>query len=173
MIGVYLIRNTINGKVYVGSSIDIADRKIHHFSDARCNRHANSYFQNAFNKYGESNFEFMVLEETTMNTLIAREQYWMDYYDACNRKRGYNISPIADHPSPWIHKKHHSKETIRKMSLAKKGKVFSKEHRKNLSLSHKKLFENGYVHPNKGKKWSAEAIKKRDEIRRRNKNGKW
>lgn len=60
MIGVYMIRNNINGKVYIGQSVDVRDRLWHHKSMLKNNRHENSYLQNSWNKYGADAFEFMV-----------------------------------------------------------------------------------------------------------------
>lgn len=50
--GVYVIKNNVNGKQYVGSSIDLHMRRIQHFSKLRCGKHINSHLQNAYNKYG-------------------------------------------------------------------------------------------------------------------------
>ena len=44
-----------------------------------------------------------------------------------------------------------TKETLEKMSKAKKGKPKSEEAKKNLSIAIKKQYENGSVHFNKGK----------------------
>ena len=63
MSGIYMIRNIINNKVYIGQSSDLKDRLAHHKSSLRHNRHYSSYLQNAWNKYGEENFEFIILEE--------------------------------------------------------------------------------------------------------------
>lgn len=63
MIGIYSIKNKVNGKIYIGQSTDIIDRLRHHLSELRHNRHSNSYLQRSFNKYGEENFEFDVVEE--------------------------------------------------------------------------------------------------------------
>mgnify|MGYP000886959842 CR=1 FL=1 len=59
--GVYQIVNKLNGHKYIGSSINIWTRWGRHLSDLRKNKHDNNYLQNAWNKYGEDNFEFGVL----------------------------------------------------------------------------------------------------------------
>jgi|GEM_PF-4779364 len=63
MIGIYEIVNTLNNNRYIGSSIDIRNRKNAHFSSLRKGNHPNPHFQKAFNKYGESSFCFNVLED--------------------------------------------------------------------------------------------------------------
>lgn len=66
-----------------------------HRKNLRGNRHENSLLQNAFNKYGESAFQFSVIELVDKPLLIEREQFWIDTYRAANREHGYNLAPIA------------------------------------------------------------------------------
>ena len=61
--GIYGIFNTANEKVLVGSSSNIRVRWKNHKVKARRGTHENSYFQAAWNKYGESAFEFRILVE--------------------------------------------------------------------------------------------------------------
>ena len=83
MIGIYKITNTINGKVYVGQSVDI---------NRRWRQHKNSELDyplyKAFKKYGIENFTFEVLEECTITELNERERYYIQLYDSCHF--GYN-----------------------------------------------------------------------------------
>jgi len=58
---IYEIRNIINGKRYIGCSKDITVRFTKHKSRLKNNKHVNSYLQNAYNKYGKSNFEYNIL----------------------------------------------------------------------------------------------------------------
>lgn len=59
MIGIYCIKNKINGKVYIGQSIDIQRRIENHFKEP----YGNTYFDRAKKKYGKDNFEWFVLAE--------------------------------------------------------------------------------------------------------------
>jgi group I intron endonuclease len=94
--GIYQIKNIINGKVYIGSSIDLKRRENEHFNFLRKNKHYNRYLQRAWNKYGEENFKFEVLEYVKDNNdLINKEQFWIDIIDASNQLIGYNLSPTA------------------------------------------------------------------------------
>jgi group I intron endonuclease len=97
--GIYRIVNKINGKGYVGSSGDLSHRNTMHFHDLFFNKHENPYLQNAWNKYGEDNFVFKILEiikNPTKKKLEKREQYWMDKLQSYDDKFGYNIRKIAE-----------------------------------------------------------------------------
>lgn len=72
--GVYAITNKINGKVYVGSSADIEKRWNYHRRELSKNSHKNKHLQNAWNKYGENNFEFTIVEACEKEEQYAVEQ---------------------------------------------------------------------------------------------------
>lgn len=91
--GIYAVTNTINGKRYVGSGVDVAGRHRTHRSHLRRNIHFNPKLQHAWNKYGEAAFRFDVLELCPPEQLIEREQYWIDTLDTV--ANGYNCAPIA------------------------------------------------------------------------------
>lgn len=93
--GIYVIRNQINGKVYVGSSKDIYTRWTRHRHDLKRNIHCNVVLQRAWNKYGEDNFIFEIQELVDNKNLFDREQYWYDFYNSASNEYGYNLSPIA------------------------------------------------------------------------------
>lgn len=124
--GIYQIRNVVNGKVYVGSSVNLVKRRHTHFNELRKGIHTNGYLQRAFNKYGETNFVFEIIEFTTDRTNILKlEQYWIDKLKVV--KRGYNISPIADKPPTMVgaenpmYGRNHTEESKKLMSLHKIG----------------------------------------------------
>ena len=86
MIGIYMIKNKVNNKCYIGQSINIINRWYGHKNSLRHNTHGNKHLQNAWNKYGEDNFEFIVLEECKEDELNDKEIYWIS-------KLGGNESP--------------------------------------------------------------------------------
>jgi hypothetical protein len=88
--GVYQIKNLINNKCYIGSSIEIENRWRRHKKDLRKNKHHSIILQRAWNKYGESNFEFSIIEECLVEVLIIQEQYYLELYEPI-----YNICRIA------------------------------------------------------------------------------
>jgi len=96
--GIYKIINLVNDKIYIGSSVNLKQRKSEHFRTLREKSHKNQYLQSTFNKYGIDNFKFEVVEYVNdINKLIKREQYYLDiYFDKQNKC--YNISPTAGSP---------------------------------------------------------------------------
>lgn len=92
MVGIYKITNIKNGKVYIGQSINIAERWKAH----RCrpfNPNSNQYdsmFYRAIRKYGIEHFIFEVLEECNKNDLDIKEQYYIQLYNSNNAQYGYN-----------------------------------------------------------------------------------
>ncbi|WP_199614434.1 GIY-YIG nuclease family protein [Paenibacillus alkalitolerans] len=85
MIGVYAIRNKVNGKMIIGSAQDIKKRWSNYLTLLRKGEYGNKYLQDEWNKYGEENFEFIVVEELTRKRdLSIVEKYWQDYYRAAD-----------------------------------------------------------------------------------------
>lgn len=115
--GVYAIRNTVNGKAYVGSAaMSLQRRKWTHWSKLKHNVHHNKHLQAAWNKYGKGAFEFVVLERCERELCVEREQWWIDEKRAADCRFGYNGRPTA---SSNLGKKV-SAETKAKMSASAK-----------------------------------------------------
>ena len=168
--GIYIIENIINGKVYVGSTINIKKRWYAHKTTLNHNCHDNSFLQNAWNKYGETNFSFIILEEVVVEKLLEREQYYINLYDACNRNCGYNLMPTAGNNLGYKH----TEETKLKISNINKGKILSEETKNNMKIAATKKDKSYYSKPeriikisnaNLGKKHSDETKKKLSKIR--------
>lgn len=95
--GIYCILNRANGKRYIGSSKSVHYRwKQQHKPDLKNNKHGNQHLQNAWNKYGESNFEFLILEECSIDVLEIKEEYWLDQFKSYERQCGYNLTKICN-----------------------------------------------------------------------------
>ena len=75
--GIYVITNKINNKVYIGQSIDIRVRWWGHRCELNRNSHYNKHLQGAWNKYGEDNFDFSVLEECEQEEINDREVQYL------------------------------------------------------------------------------------------------
>lgn len=88
---IYIIRNTINSKVYIGQTkVSLKLRFQNHLSAARNNK--DYVIGKAIRKYGEENFYIELLEECTIEELNDREKYWISYFNSTDNKFGYNMS---------------------------------------------------------------------------------
>lgn len=90
MTGIYKITNNINGKAYIGQSVNIHKRWKREKEDSK-NENSHSYnypLMKAFRKYGIENFEFTIIEECEVSELNKREAYWINFYNTFFE--GYN-----------------------------------------------------------------------------------
>jgi len=131
--GIYKIINVVNNKFYVGSAVDLKRRRIRHFSELRTGKHNNKHLQAAWNKYGESAFIFVVLEEVDDSVnILELEDVWLKNHvgeDYC-----YNMGKTATAPmlgmvgelSPtWGYI--HTVEAKLKIGASSKGRTQSEE----------------------------------------------
>lgn len=89
--GIYGIFNLINGKVYIGKSVNIEKRWNSHFNYLKCDKHKNSHLQKSYNKYGKENFEYKILKLCKKEKLDYWEKYFIyDRYNSFNPNCGYN-----------------------------------------------------------------------------------
>lgn len=187
--GVYTITNKVNGKIYVGCTSNLNERRLNHLASLRIKTHDNDYLQKAWNKYGEENFEFEILEECEEFLLYSIEHYWTLLLRANERKFGYNIKSthpykangrITEEIKRKISKgnkgKKRSEDIKRKYSEAKKGKPGHKqteETRKKISknhigIKHTKETREKLAEINTGKKKSQSSLEKQVKTRKEN-----
>ena len=131
MRGIYAIIRD-GGPAYVGQAINIRRRWSVHRSELLAGCHRNLYLRRAWKKHGAEQFAFVVVEECSAEDLDAREQFWLD----CFREAGavYNVGSYADAP---MRGRRHGEATRARISAARKGAKFTKEHRAKLSASAK------------------------------------
>jgi group I intron endonuclease len=136
---VYIVKNKINKKRYIGKDTDWPSRKHSHKATANAGR--GFYLHSAIRKYGWDNFDWQVLEECKdREELSEREKIWITKYDP-----EYNLTlggegrcaPLTtEHKkkiskalkgnangkgqTSWIKGKHHTEETKKKIGEASK-----------------------------------------------------
>jgi group I intron endonuclease len=112
--GVYVIQNTVNGKVYVGSSNDVKARLRQHRYDLSVNKHGNSHLQASWHKYGKKAFVYEIEEICDEKDLLLIEECFIEFYMSWNNRVGYNFIRRPTRPVM-------NEETLRKISRALKG----------------------------------------------------
>jgi len=135
-VGIYSITNLKNDKVYIGSTKNFERRYYYHLNDLKNNKHFNIHLQRAYNIDGEKFFIYNLVEECEDVELIKKEEYYIEKFNSCDEKFGYNINSKADRPPSWFGKKH-SDETKEKMSISQKDKFISDYVKQRASETHK------------------------------------
>jgi len=110
--GIYMWKNIINDKQYIGSAIDLSKRLSFYYSTTYMEdalTRSNSHIYRALLKNGYENFSLTILEYCFPEKCIERE-------DLSSLPHEYNILPGS-----WLGHKH-SDETKKIISESKKGK---------------------------------------------------
>lgn len=162
--GIYAIVNTANGRRYVGSTSDRAQRRRDHWFRLRRNMHGNPHLQNAWNKYGEACFEYVWLETVAVERLLDVEQNYIN-----GNVDGYNIAKDAQAAGRGIQQ---SRETIEKRMAKIRGRPkppFTPEHRANISRAQlgKKLTDEHKAKvaaTSRGRHWGSHSVESKAKI---------
>jgi group I intron endonuclease len=135
----------VNGKSYIGQSVNVDSRITDHFKRLMSGKHANKHLQSAFSLYGPDQFVAEIIELCSKDDLTIREQFWIDHYGFDNL---YNLAPVAGSTAGMKLTKEHrqkigkaskgriqTKETIEKRIESRRGKKLSEETCKKISDS--------------------------------------
>lgn len=97
--GVYWIKCSVGSKSYIGStSRTFYHRWRDHKKLLNQGKHHSMHLQNAWNKYGEENFSFEILETIDIKDkqlILDTEQDYIDFFYTSNSNFGYNLCPKA------------------------------------------------------------------------------
>lgn len=116
---IYITTNLINGKQYIGK-------------DTRNNPNylgSGTYLKKSIKKYGKQNFKKEIIEHcVSLDDLIQREEYWLNYYDAganpnFYNKHNYSYGGIGVNHTDETKERISKKLTGRKLSLEHKIKI--------------------------------------------------
>lgn len=86
---IYIIKNDINDKVYIGQTVNMKNRWYHHISNEKISRKY-SLISQAIAQYGKEHFHYEILEHQIEN-YDEREKYWIKRYNS-RVPKGYNIA---------------------------------------------------------------------------------
>lgn len=87
---IYIIKNTINSKVYIGQTrVSVDKRWKEHLRHAQ---YGDQIINRAMKKCGVDKFYIETLEICSLDVVDEREIYYIDLYDSTNKSKGYNVS---------------------------------------------------------------------------------
>lgn len=163
--GVYLIRCLVNGKVYIGSAVNMCTRWSVHRCLLNQNKHKNWRLQKEWNEYGCDQFTWEVLEYVyNLRVLAQVEDEYITRYKSNDKRFGFNSRLAGLRYSEETRRKigeanrgkKHSEETKRKMSEDRRGKPQMKLRGQKKSEEHKQKLREANI----GKKASEETRRK-------------
>lgn len=83
--GIYMLKDLLSEKIYIGQSIDIYRRLLQH------KNYRKNYIDQTISIVGSQNFMVRILEQCSIEELDEREKYYISYYDSTTPK-GYNLT---------------------------------------------------------------------------------
>lgn len=166
-IGIYVIRNLTNNKVYVGKAINIHRRIKQHITSLNTkSKDENIHLINSWHKYGRENFDYYVAEylnedkfktfKELQEVLKSKELEWMLKLRSLERDFGYNLR--QDSEGGMIP----SEETRKRLSEAGKKRFANPEERKKLAQRSKEFWANN---PDVKKQMKKKVAKARQQYR--------
>lgn len=138
---VYKITNTVDGKQYVGVTIQPLQKRWRQ----HCRFDGSVLLNNAIKKYGPQMFQHEILEECeTEEAMFSREMYWIQTLNT-QKPYGYNICPGGNKPpsSTGLKRSAAHKEAIRQAQL---GHSLSRERQEKMRLARTKTGVVGAKH---------------------------
>lgn len=113
--GIYSIINTVNNKIYIGSSINITRRLKEHKGLLKKGKHHSEHLQRAFDKYGVESFKTKILKVVdNAEELFTEEIAFILKYRSNESLYGYNMSTPNTTKGIGTHSEG-SKEKMRRM----------------------------------------------------------
>jgi group I intron endonuclease len=176
--GIYKLTCIINGKIYIGKTVNFNRRLNRHKNSS--NDKGDSHLKRAIIKYGWESFYCEILErfdnfdKALDNTkLLDKESYYIQLFDSTNVDKGYNLCkystdrtgiPCSEEHKSKIGKsnlgKKHTEEAKKKISQTHLGKPKSDKHKEKIRIGRL------------GKKHSEETKKKLQQLRLNNPRSK-
>lgn len=120
--GIYMWTNNLNGKKYVGSSVDLRRRLLEYYNVNRLLNEKSMPIYRSLLKHGYQNFSLTILEFCNIDILVSREKHYFDVYSP-----EYNILKTPGSPDRgkgWTH----SEATVEKIRLAANKRAESPEY---------------------------------------------
>lgn len=152
--GIYKLICRVNGKIYVGKTVNLRKRLYDHKNSENLENVNNFVIHKAIKKYGWDSFDVEILEiiedfdkHRDKQKILNIESHYINLLESTNPERGYNICKFSTDRTGLFH----SEETKQKISAANKGRKLSKE-----SIEKMRMTKTGVPH----KGHSPEALEK-------------
>jgi group I intron endonuclease len=140
--GIYVIRNKINGKEYVGKSKELTKRNRAELNSLKHGDFHNKHLQRSYDKYGPENFEIEVIKRNICPGLLgAHEIIEIAKRGLPDHDLGYNYTWGGEGTNGYKP----TEEARKNMSKAQTGKKISKEQRKKQSKTMKRKIASGEI----------------------------
>ena len=125
--GIYKIVCYDSDKIYIGSSKDVQNRVIKHFSLLRKNTHPNAVLQQDYNTFGFSRFDVQIIEETDVDLISKETKYQIEFgIENLYNELIKGVYTSEKHKLSCINadkSSHQTKEYREKMSKLKSNKI--------------------------------------------------
>lgn len=141
--GIYIFKNIINNKMYIGSTNKMSNRISTHLQMLTYKKHHSVKLQRAINKYSQFNFQLQIYIYYNLDRdfLYDIEEYLITTLDSY--KNGYNM---VINSRSHLDKKY-SSEVKEKMSQSRKNIKCTEEHKKKIGIT-KSIQNSGEGNPN-------------------------
>lgn len=144
--GIYKIQSQIKPqRIYIGSSVNINNRRYQHLSDLKNNHHTSKKLQRHYNKYGKDDLLFSIILGCDKEDLIKHEQFFIDslnpYFNSreiAENNLGHKWSDESRNKlSQSLKKRFSDPKEIEKISMAHKGKKLTEEQKEKIGKKSK------------------------------------
>ena len=139
---VYMWRNKVNGKLYIGVARKFKRRtKDHTYASFNKNHSDYNYpLHKSIRKRGIENYEICILEKNlSHDEMCDKEDFYIKKYDTLKKnEKGYNLASSGGSNNPLEGKTPKEKREIsKKQSEARKGMQLSEKHKQNIGKAFK------------------------------------
>lgn len=155
---IYLIRNLVNGKGYVGFTVSTIEERWNQHCIESFSNNSSELLYRAMRKYGRFNFSIELItecEDEIFALKILEPKYIEEYDTFVRNERGYNLTKGGEGAIGLIH----TLESKQKMRDAKLGVPLTEDHKESLRISAKR----GKDHYNFNRDFSLEQRRKISE----------
>lgn len=124
--GIYIIKNRIDSRVYIGSSKNLYSRTQKHFTALSSNVHHNIHLQRFVNKYTLDSIYFEILEYCEVSELLEKENKYINEYDSIYN--GFNLfnatrTELSDFQRNLVSEERKNNQFNKQISVLKDGEV--------------------------------------------------